>query len=317
MSTVETRLETGTPLTVAVPGRSPRRRRIKPGRVLRYATLIFLSIVFIAPMAYMVTSSFQPLGEIFSPSPQWIPTNPTLTNYVDFFTADRPIGRWVFNSMYVSGTITVLGLFNSALVAYTFAKRKFPGRDLFFFMGLATMMLPGEVLQIPQYLIMKTFPLVGGNDINGFGGQGFIDTYTALILPNIGGSPLAIFLLRQYMKSAVPDELIDAARVDGAGHFRIFWRVVLPLCKPALAALAIFSFQTIWQDLYGPLIYITDESLVTLPLGLTTFVVGNQTRWNLVMAGSVIATLPMIVVFFIFQRQFVRGISLSGSGVKG
>ncbi|MFN2589994.1 MAG: carbohydrate ABC transporter permease, partial [Actinomycetota bacterium] len=125
-------------------------------------------------------------------------------------------------------------------------------------------------------------------------------------------SPLGVFLLRQYMKSAVPDELIDAARVDGAGHFRIYWKVVMPLSKPALAALAIFNFQFFWEDLYGPLIIISNPDLYTLPLGLALFQVGNRTVWNLVMAGSVLATIPIIIVFLIFQRQFVRGISLSG-----
>jgi multiple sugar transport system permease protein len=262
----------------------------------------------------MVTSSFQPIDRMFRLPPQWLPTEPTIANYTGFFKSGRDIGRWVFNSMYVAVTVTALQLFFCSLVAYTFAKRTFPGRDFLFFLGLATMMLPSEVTLIPNYLIMRSFPLMGGNDLYGVGGNGMLDSYWALIIPNLM-SPFGIFLLRQYMKSAIPDELIDAARIDGAGHFRIYWKVVLPLSKPALAALAIFTFQFFWENFYGPLILISDESLFTLPLGLALFVVKNRTAWNLVMAGSVLATLPMIILFAIFQRQFVRGISLSG--IKG
>jgi len=302
------------PIEVGPAPRPRRRRRWRPTRALRYAVLIVLAVIFVAPFAFMVTSSFQPIEQMFKVPPQWLPTQPTLQNFTGFFKSGRDIGRWIFNSTYVAVTVTVLQLFFCSLVAYTFAKRTFPGRDFLFFLGLATLMLPSEVTLIPNYLIMKSFPLLGGNDLYGQGGHGMLDSYLALIVPNVM-SPFGIFLLRQYMKSAIPDELIDAARIDGAGHFRIYWKVVLPLSKPALAALAIFTFQFFWENFYGPLILITDQSLFTLPLGLALFVVKNRTAWNLVMAGSVLATLPMIVLFAVFQRQFVRGISLSG--IKG
>jgi multiple sugar transport system permease protein len=310
------RHELGQPVPVQVgPAPRPRRRRrFRPTRAVRLIILTAIAIIFVAPFAFMVTSSFQPIDRMFRLPPQWLPTQPTIANYTGFFKSGRDIGRWVFNSMYVAVTVTALQLFFCSLVAYTFAKRTFPGRDFLFFLGLATLMLPSEVTLIPNYLIMKSFPLMGGNDLYGEGGSGMLNSYWALIIPNLM-SPFGIFLLRQYMKSAIPDELIDAARIDGAGHFRIYWKVVLPLSKPALAALAIFTFQFFWENFYGPLILITDESLFTLPLGLALFVVKNRTAWNLVMAGSVLATLPMIVLFLIFQRQFVRGISLSG--IKG
>jgi multiple sugar transport system permease protein len=171
-------------------------------------------------------------------------------------------------------------------------------------------MLPTEVTLIPNYLILRSMPLFGGNDISGVGGHGWLDSYWGLIVP-LSMSPFGIFLLRQYMKS-IPDSLIDAARVDGAGHFRIFWKIVLPLSKPALAAVAIFTFQFVWGDFLGPLIIVSSPELYTLPLGLALFVVQNRTVWNLVMAGTVLATIPMVFIFFIFQRQFVQGISLSG-----
>ncbi|HEX5936584.1 MAG TPA: carbohydrate ABC transporter permease [Actinomycetota bacterium] len=291
-----------------------RRRRFTPMRPLRYLILAVLAILFVAPFAYMVSASFQPLAQMFRLPPQWIPDDPTIANYTGFFGSGRDIGRWVFNSFFVSTVNTAIILFFSSLIAYTFAKRTFPGRDFLFLLGLATLMLPTEVTLIPNYVIMKNFPLLGGNDILGQGGHGMLNSYWGLIAPNVA-SVFGIFLLRQYMKSAVPDELIDAARIDGAGHFRIYWRVVMPLCKPALAAVAIFTFQFYWGDLLGPLIIISSSELYTLPLGLTTFVLPNRSLWHLIMAGSVLATVPLIVIFFIFQRQFVRGISLSG--IKG
>jgi multiple sugar transport system permease protein len=300
------------PIPTGAPGR--RRRRFKPTRPIRYLVLIVLAILFAAPFAYMVSASFQPLSQMFRLPPNWIPDHPTVHNYAGFFSSGRNISRWLVNSVLVSTVNTINILFFSSLIAYTFAKRTFPGRDFLFLMGLATLMLPFEVLLIPQYIIMKNFPLLGGNNLFGQGGHGMLDSYWALIAPNIS-SVFGIFLLRQYMKSAIPDELIDAARIDGAGHFRIYWRVVLPLCKPALAAVGIFTFQFYWSDLLGPLIFISNRNLYTLPLGLTTFVLPNRSAWDLIMAGSVLSTIPLIVIFFVFQRQFVRGISLSG--IKG
>jgi multiple sugar transport system permease protein len=291
--------------------RPRRRRRFRPTRPIRYLILIAIAVIFMAPMAYMVSASFQPLEQMFRLPPSWIPPDPTVDNYVQFFTSGRNIPRWVFNSIYVTTTITLAVVFTSSLIAYTFAKRTFPGRDFLFVLTLATLMLPTEVLGIPNYLIMKAFPLMGGNDLYGVGGHGLLNSYWGLIIPNIG-SAFSIFLLRQYMKSAVPDELIDAARMDGAGHFRIYWKVVMPLCRPALAAVAIFTFQFWWQELYGPLIIIDSQELYTMPLGLTTFAQGNRTFWHLIMAGSVLMVLPIVIIFFVFQRVFVRGISLSG-----
>jgi multiple sugar transport system permease protein len=306
---VDDRLAQPEPVELSPP--PAKRRRIKAGRMVRYITLIVLAIIFVAPFAYMVTSSFQPLDRMFRYPPQWFPTEPTLENYTGFFESGRPIGRWVFNSLFVVVSICTAQLFLNSLVAYTFAKRTFPGRDFLFFLGLSVMMLPTEVMLIPIYLILKSMPFFGGNDMYGVGGHGWLDSYWGLIIPNIS-SAFGIFLLRQYMKS-IPDQLIDAARVDGAGHFRIYWKIILPLSRPALAAMTIFTFQLYWGDLYGPLIIISSPELYTLPLGLALFVVQNRTVWNLVMAGSVLATIPMIIIFFIMQRQFVRGIALQGS----
>jgi multiple sugar transport system permease protein len=265
------------------------RRRVRPGRALRYVILSAGAVLFVAP---------------------WIPSNPTLDNYRQFFGSGHQIGRWILNSTITTGAITVAQLFFSSLMAYTFAKRRFPGRDFLFFLLLATLMLPIQVTVIPNYIILKVIPLAGGNDLMGVGGHGWLDSYWGVIMPNLV-SPFGIFLLRQYMKS-IPDELLDAARIDGAGHFRIYWKVILPLSRPALAALAIFTFQFWWAAFFWPLIVVSSPELYTLPLGLALFQEQNRTVWNLIMAGSVVAALPLIVVFLAFQRQFVRGISVSG-----
>jgi multiple sugar transport system permease protein len=305
----------------------PRRRRqirFKPGRLVRYAILIGGALIFVAPFAYMLTSSLQPAGRMFQNPPQWIPTHPTLENFKTFLglssvqahensqanVGTTTIVRWFLNSTFVATTVTLGQLFFGSLAAYCYAKRTFPLRNFLFFLGLATMMVPGQVTIIPTYIIMKHMPLFGGNNIAGIGGHGWIDSYWVLIVPALV-SPFSVFLLRQYMRS-IPDELIDAARVDGAGEFKIYRKIVLPLSAPALAAVAIFTFQFFWEDFYGPLIYISSNSLTTLPLGLALYVVKNRTAWSVLMSGSVVATLPMILVFLIFQRKFVQGISLQG-----
>jgi multiple sugar transport system permease protein len=289
------------------------KRRITPmfvlGRITTYVLLVFGAVIFVAPFVWMVTASFQDVGQIFQYPPNWIPKNPDLDNYRRFFREQR-IGRYVFNSAFVAVSIVILQLFVCSLAAYTFAKRRFPGRDFLFIALLTSMMIPGQVTIIPNYIILKKIPLFGDNNIFGSGGHGWLDSYWGLILPH-AFSAFSIFMLRQYMKT-IPDDLLDAARVDGASEFRIYAQIVMPLCVPALAALSIFVFSYHWDEFYWPLIVVSSESLRTLPLGLALFVVQNRTVWDLLMAGAVVATLPVLVVFLIFQRHFVRGIAMSG-----
>ena len=287
--------------------------------VFSYAILLPGALLFVAPFAWLVSASFQHIGDIFSWPPQWIPEDPTLDGYKGFFGVGK-VGeqaqgsegawRWFVNSAFVATSITVLQLFFNALAAYTFAKRRFPGRDIIFLLFLGTMMVPPQVTLIPNYLVLKHVPFFGGNDVLGHGGHGWLDSYWGLILPG-AVSAFGIFLLRQYMMS-IPDELLDAARVDGAGEFRVFWKVVIPLCGPALAATAIFTFTYAWEDFLWPLIVVSSADKYTAPLGLALFVVKNRTSWNLLMAGSVVATLPMIITFLVFQRRFIQGISMTG-----
>lgn len=287
--------------------------------LLAYAVLIPGALLFVAPFAWLVSASFQHIGEIFSWPPQWIPADPTLDNYRLFFGApvegrstevDANVVRWFANSVFVATSITVLQLFFNSLAAYVFAKRQFPGRDALFLLFLATLMVPPQITLIPNYIVLKHVPLFGGNDIFGQGGHGWLDSYYGLILPG-AVSAFGIFLLRQYMLT-IPDELLDAARVDGAREFTVYWRVVLPLCGPALAATAIFTFMFAWEDFLWPLIIISSHDHYTMPVGLALFVVEHRTAWDMLMAGSVVATIPVIIIFMIFQRRFIRGISMSG-----
>jgi multiple sugar transport system permease protein len=306
--TVASRTRPATRPTAGKP--RPRRVRRSGGRALTYLVLVVIAIICAAPFVWMLSASFEPLGQIFSWPPHWLPSNPTLHNYTAFMSSGSNIGRWFLNSALVTGAVTILQTFLGALAAYAFAKRRFPGRDLIFYLFLGTMMFPGAVLFIPNYIILKDIPLFGGNNLLGQGGHGWLNSYWGLIVPG-AISAFAIFLLRQYMKS-IPDDLLDAARMDGGSELWIFWRVVLPLSRPALAAVAIFTFGFFWQDYLWPLIVLNSPSLYTLPLGLGQFSQQNRTVWDLLMAGSVISVAPVIVVFLIFQRHFIQGIAMSG-----
>jgi multiple sugar transport system permease protein len=284
-------------------------------RWLRYAVIYLIlipgSILFVGPFAWLVSASFQHTGDIFSWPPQWIPQNPTFDGYAKF--AQTGALRWFANSAFVATSVTVLQLLLNSLCAFAFAKMRFPGREAIFLVVLATMMVPPQITMIPNYLILQHIPFFGGNDVLGNGGHGMLDSYEGLIIPG-AVSAFGIFLLRQFMMT-IPDELLDAARVDGASEFRVYRQIVLPLCRPVLAATAIFTFMAAWEDFLWPLIIISDPGKFTAPLGLAMFVMKNLTQWGMLLAGSVIATLPMVIVFMIFQRQFVQGVAMSG--IKG
>lgn len=279
------------------------------GMAITYAILITGAVLFTAPWLWMVSASFQPLGDMFNWPPTWWPENFTTANYTNFIKASG-LGQWFLNSALISFTVMFLQLFFNSLAAYTFAKRRFPGRDWIFTFMLGTLMIPGTVFLIPNYLILMHMPLFGGNDILGNGGHGWLDSLYGLIIPSIV-SVWGIFFIRQYMKS-IPDELLDAARIDGANEFLIYLLIALPLAGPALAANAISTFTWTWNDFFWPLLVISSDNLRTVQLGLALFVVQHRTRWDVVMAGSVLATIPVLIIFLLFQRYFIRGIALSG-----
>jgi multiple sugar transport system permease protein len=220
------------------------------------------------------------------------------------------LGRWFMNSAFIAISVMFLQLFFNSLAGYTFAKRRFPGRDAIFVFMLSTLMIPGVVFLIPNYLILQHIPFFGGNNALGQGGYGWLDSFWGLILP-ASVSVWGIFFFRQFMKS-IPDEMIDAARIDGASEFRIYWQIALPLSGPAIAFNAISTFTWVWNDFFWPMLVISSENLKTVQLGLALYVVRNRTAWDDVMAGSVLATLPVLLIFLVFQRYFIRGITLTG-----
>jgi multiple sugar transport system permease protein len=279
------------------------------GKLIVYTILIVGGIIFMAPWAWMVSASFQPLGDMFNWPPTWIPENFSLQNYEKFLEA-QGFWRWFFNSAVLAVAVMIVQLLVNSLAAYAFAKRNFPGRDLLFLMMLGTLMIPGQIYLIPNYLILLHVPFFNGNDILGQGGHGWLDSYWGLIIP-YAFSVWSVFFMRQFMKS-IPNELIDAARIDGASELRIYAQIILPLCGPVLAAQAIFTFTFVWNDFFWPLIVISSQGMRTLPLGLALYIVKNRTAWDVVMAGSVLSTIPVLIVFLLFQRYFIRGITLTG-----
>ena len=278
-------------------------------KVVVYILLFAGAILFVAPFAWMVSASLQDVGDMFRWPPSWIPRNPTFNNYAKFLQTEN-LGLWFFNSAYISFAVTFLQLFFNSLAAYAFAKRRFPGRDGIFLILLGTIMIPGQVLLIPNYIILKNMPLFGGNNLFGQGGHGWLDSYWGLIAPG-AVSTWGIFWLRQYMKG-LPDDLIDAAKLDGASEFRIYGQVILPLSKPALAASAIGTFTYAWSDWFWPLIVTSSDELRVLPLGLALFVTKNKVVWDILFAGSIVVTLPIVLMFILFQRQILKAVALSG-----
>lgn len=286
--------------------------------------LVFLSILFIYPFLWLITASLKPSADVFDnrliPDVFSWPYDKQLTNPRGIFGLDVPFARWIFNSFWIGFLGALLTMISSALVAFSFAYFRFPGRNALFALILATMMLPGMVMMIPTFLIWNE---IGKWTMDG----GVLDflphigtrTQYPLWLPNLFGSAFYIFLLRQFFLG-IPRDLFDAARVDGDTYFSMFRRIALPLAKPALIVVLIFEIQAKWFDLMSPLIYLAgaDAKLFTLPLGLKTVLDsfgvggGGEGEWHIIIAGTVLTVLPMLILFAIFQRYFVEGIATQG-----
>jgi multiple sugar transport system permease protein len=235
------------------------------------------------------------LPEILTYPPRWIPERITLENFVNAFEA-APFGRYYANSVFVAVAVTVGQLITCSMAAYAFARLHFPGRDILFYLFLGTMMIPGQVTMIPAFMVLHWL--------------GWIDTYYALIVPGLA-SAFGTFLLRQFFLT-IPRDLEDAASLDGCSRFGILWRIILPLARPALATLAVFTFMGVFNDFLWALVVVSSEEMKTVQLGLAIFRDRYQTDWGQLMAASVTATLPILIVFFFAQRYFIRGITLSG-----
>jgi multiple sugar transport system permease protein len=271
--------------------------RMRIQRAITYVCLTGVSISFLIPFVWLVLSALKPSDEIFVFPPVWIPKHFEWHNFVDAMT-EVPFGRYALNTLLIAVVNVIGNVVSCSLVAYGFARFRFPGRRILFMILLATLMIPSQVLLVPQFILFQKL--------------GWMNTFLPLTVPAFFGSAFFVFLLRQFFMT-IPVELEEAARIDGAGPFRIFFTIVLPLIKPALTAVAVFSFQGAWNDFLGPLMYLNDPDKFTLQLGLAQFQGTFHTQWNLIMAASVVVTLPMLIIFFLAQRYFVQGITLTGS----
>jgi len=270
-------------------------KRINYSKLITILLFSAGSIIMIFPFVWMISTSFKIPSQIISYPPTLIPKPPTIQYYRRIFT-ELKFTRFFMNSGYISTIVTVTALLTSSFVGYVFAKFNFWGKEFIFIMILSTMMIPFAVTMIPLYLIISKL--------------GWVNSHLALIIPGLY-STFGIFLMRQFM-STIPNELREAAIVDGCNEFRTFWSIILPQCKPALAALGIFTFMWNWDNFLWPLIILNSEEKFTLPVGLAMF--SNQwwTDYGLVMAGATVTVIPVLIVFLIFQRQFIQGIVLTG-----
>jgi ABC-type glycerol-3-phosphate transport system permease component len=286
---------------------SRRRTKIRftPGRFFAWLVLACLAFLWITPLFWMISTSLKTPQDLFGYN--WIPQPIAWHNYIDAFSFGM-WDRWWINTIIIT-VISMFGVvFSSSLVAYSFARLRWRARETVFKLVLATMMLPSVVTMIPQFILFANLPAFGiqGSEI-------WVNTFLPLTVPAFTANAFYIFLLRQFMRG-IPNELTEAAKIDGASEIRIWWSIILPLSKAALAAISIFAFQGAWQDFMGPLIYLQSERLYTLQIGLRQyeFAFGGSPAWNWLMAASLLVMLPVLIVFLLFQRYFIEGITLTG-----
>lgn len=268
-------------------------------RIICYIVLTVTGFAMVLPFVWMISAAFKPEVEIFQFPIHWIPEHPTLSNMAAIFSKDYNFALYYLNSFKIAGSVTVIQMFTCSFAAYAFSKIKFVGRDKIFLCYLGTMMVPFQVTMIPLFIMMKNL--------------GLVDSHLSLILMH-AFSAYGVFLLRQFYMG-IPDELCEAAKLDGCGHFKIYSTIMLPNIKPALATLGIFTFLGEWNDFLGPLIFLQSKKLLTIPLGLKVFVTEYNVEYGKMMAGTAISLIPVLIVFFIGQKYFVEGIAMTG--VKG
>ncbi len=265
------------------------------GYGLLYAFLVGLSAFMLLPFAFALTSSLKPEPEVFAVPISWLPSEPQWQNYVAPWS--KNFGRYFVNSTVVAAVQTLSPLILCSLAGYSLAKFRYPGRQLVFFFILSTIMLPTQVTLVPTFLIVKQL--------------GWVNSYLGLIVPGLA-TTFGTFLMRQFMFS-IPSEYVDAARIDGASEPRIYWNIVLPMCRPALSALAIFSFTGSWNSFLWPLVIVNQDEMRTVPLGIVFYIgEGRVPEYGQLLAVAVLATLPVLVLFAAMQREFIRGAAMSG-----
>ncbi len=274
---------------------SSKKQQQRTVKILVYIFLIAGSCIMIVPFVWMVVTSFKPLDEINTYPPSFFIRKPTIAAYRELFSI-IPMGRYFLNSLFATTVITAANIFFCSLAGYAFAKHRFFGRDKLFLLLVGSMMIPWQVNLIPSFVIVKKF--------------GWLNSFYGLIIPAMSGA-FGIFLMRQFIMN-ITDDLIDAAKIDGCNEFTIYRRVILPLIQPALASLAIFTFMAQWNNFVWPLVIIYSSKMRTIPLALSVLNGQFGTNFAMVMAGAVVATAPVLVVFIAFQKYFIKGIALTG-----
>lgn len=265
------------------------------GKIATYILLAFIAFITLLPFLWMLSASLKMESQVFSVPIKWIPESPQWANYTKIWQK-IPLGLFTFNSMKLAVIVTLIQLVTSSFAAYGFSKCKFKGRDTLFMCYIITIAIPWQVYMLPQYIMMQKAHLV--------------DTHLAIILLQ-SFTAFGVFLLRQFYQS-IPNELMEAARIDGLNEYGIYARIILPLSKPALATLTIFSFVTAWNDFMGPMIYFNSTNVKTIQLGIRMFISQYSAEYNLIMAASLVALIPVFVLYVSFQRFFVQGIATSG-----
>jgi multiple sugar transport system permease protein len=261
-------------------------------RSLIYALLVLGMVVTLAPFLWMISASLMPAGEASVYPPRLLPSTVTFQHYIDLF-ARLNLARYFLNSILIASAITLLSLLINSMAGYAFAKFRFAGRDAIFRALLTALVIPVQVAMLPLFLMLKQ--------------MGLINTWWGVIVPGMS-SIFGIFLIRQYAQS-IPDSLLEAARIDGAGEFKIYWLVVLPTCRPILVTLAIFTFMSAWNDFMWPLIVLTDEAMYTLPVALANLLGEHVQDTELMMAGSVVTIIPVMLLFIFVQRAYIEGLT--------
>lgn len=272
-------------------------RQKKPRKIQwGYVTLSVIALFFMIPLYWMFATALKGADQMFAIPPEWIPRPFVWENFISVFQ-EVPFARFYLNTFFLV-TMNIIGqLFSVTLVAYGFARLRFPGRSILFLLMLSTLMIPYQVTLVPRFIM--------------FAKLGLINSYWPLVLPAFTGSPFLIFLVRQYMMS-IPFDLDEAAYIDGATRYQVFWHIILPLTRPALMLVTVFTFIDVWNDFLQPLIYLNRPEMFTISLGLSFFQGARETNWNLLMAASVLALTPPMILFFFAQRQLIGGISVEG-----
>jgi len=282
------------------------KKHAKTRAIIWYTVATLISVVTVFPLIWTVLTSLRPESEILSAGFNFLPHTWTLENYITAFR-EVPFPRYLLNSLIIGGGGTVLNLFLGSLAGYAFARLAFRFREQLFWLLISAMMVPGVITMIPWFLILHGFPLTGGNDILGHGGVGLINTFWAVILPGAAG-PFATFMMRQQFGS-IDGAFAEAARLDGAGELRIFAQIYLPLVRPGLAVLAILTFQAGWNNFLWPLVVLNTQDMMPIQVGLAVFRKQYETSYGPLMAGTLIACIPVILIFIFFQRWIIEGTS--------